>query len=349
MELNMIRKVEKIAKNSFKRKLLKLEACKEAIDGGLDVNKFFEQVLAAATDTDYEELINGSLWKYIVATQNIGLGQIKLEYIYKQGEMYEYNQRKYVKPALDENGNIKQEIIDDYTNDTFIEFKDLIAKGMEKYIKGGSEDESYKFIEKNEYAKYFDNIERVFVDEDTKNMVMMQVQVVTDVTDINIFTKYSPEFAVRNPKYFCKDEELNFLFDLVEKKLVEKKGFSYPLTKKEFAKFMSNPKRARAYQVEISRRTIGYQQYFIEQLSKIENEKVLKEICKYKLDYGLVVINPLREQTTIIFEWHGRYYEFEVKKGELKALNREVRSKKMILGDKFKEEHAQWKKEHGVE
>ncbi|WOO89873.1 hypothetical protein R2F61_03960 [Mollicutes bacterium LVI A0078] len=345
----MIRKVEKIAKNSFKSKLMKLEACKEAIDGGLDVDKFFEQVLATATDTGYEDLINGPIWKYIVATQKIGLGQVKLEYIYKQGEMYEYNQHKYVKPALDENGNIKQEIIDDYINDTFIEFKDLIAQRMEKYIKGGHSEEKYNFVEKNEYAKYFDNIERVFVDEETKNMVVMQVQVVTDVTDINTFINYSPELAMRNPKYYCKDEELNFLFDLQEKKFIEKRGFNYPLTKKEFAKFMSNSKRVRKHQVENSRRTIGYQQYFIEQLSKIKDKKILKEICEYKLDYGLVVINPLREQTTVIFEWHGRRYEFEVKKGELKPLNRESISHKQYISRRFKEEHAQWKKEHGVE
>ncbi|WOO89874.1 hypothetical protein R2F61_03965 [Mollicutes bacterium LVI A0078] len=345
----MIRKVEKIAKNSFKSKLMKLEACKEAIDGGLDVDKFFEQVLAAATDTGYEDLINGPIWKYIVATQKIGLGQVKLEYIYKQGEMYEYNQHKYVKPALDENGNIKQEIIDDYINDTFIEFKDLIAQRMEKYIKGGHSEEKYNFVEKNEYAKYFDNIERVFVDEETKNMVVMQVQVVTDVTDINTFIKYSPEFAIWNPKYFCKDEELNFLYDLKLGKETKKHNSSYPIPQKEFAEYMKNKKRYRHYVVAISERTIGYQQYFIEQLSKIKDKKILKDICEYKLDYGLVVINPLREQTTVIFEWHGRCYEFEVKKGELKPLNREVRSKKMVVGDKFKEEHAQWKKEHGVE
>lgn len=82
----------------------------------------------------------------------------------------------------------------------------------------------------------------------------------------------------------------------------------------------------------------------IDKIEKLSNVSIRN--C---IDVLAQTADALGEQTNIIFEWLRRCYEFEVSKGELKALNRESIAHKQYIGSRFKEEHAQWKKEHGVE
>ncbi len=340
----MIKVLDKVVRKLYAVKIKQDKIMREAIADGLDIDSYFEEVMSAALDIPYDELLAGSLLQYINASLNLAKAQIKLEYVYKKGAVYEWNKRKYVDPVVDSNGQIPKQIIEDFTDYFLSERKDIIDERMQVYVNCG-ERNIYNFVQQNKWAQYFDNIGRVYVDEEVKHMVVMQVQVVTDVNNLNVFTKYSPEAAFWNPEFFCKDEEVNFLRDLEMKKLCAKRNYEYPLSEKDFVNFVRNKRRRRGYQVDISEKTIGYEQYFYEQLIKIENKKILKEICEYKLDYGLIIINPLREQGKVIFGWMSRSYQFNLE-GDTVIKSNRMNGEKARLSKKFKKEYEEWLQSH---
>ncbi len=341
----MIKVLDKVVRKLFAVKIKLDNDMQEAIVDGIDVDNYFEEVMGAALDIPYDELLTGSLPQYINASLNLAKAQIKLEYVYKKGAVYEWNKRKYVDPVVDSNGQIPKQISERVTDGIFSEYHSEIMERMQSYV-NGPDNNIYNFVSKNEWAQYFDNIDRVYIDEELKSMVVMQVQVISDVINLRKFIKYSPEAAFWNPEFFCKDEEMNFLKELEVKKFCAKRHYEYPLPKKDFVNFVSNKKRSRVYVVRISERMIGFEHYFYEQLTKIENKKVLKEICEYKLDYGLVVINPVREESQFVFEPICMRYKFEYKKNVVTSLSGGIEGKRIILNSKFKKEYEEWLKSH---
>lgn len=315
---------------------------REAINDGLDISKYYQEVMEVAANEKFEELIEGSFFKYLSTERRMEIAALKLEYELQAGEVYNYNYKKFIEPHLI-NGEPDQEFIASQLEkmNSNSEFLKLLHQRMKDFMMRPEAN----YVSKPEWVKYFDNIDYVYVDEENKSIIALHEEVIMDVGSELNYTRYSIHSPTNNEKYYCKDIEMNFLVNQEIKKHINKRGGNYPLPKEEFVEYMYGKKwkmeNARVYLTDVRDKNIGSEQYFLEQLRKPENKNRAINLCNYTFDFGMILSNPFQETNSTFFEIHSFENEFEFQSGEIFNKGHSFGTKDIYIR-KYKKEYNEW-------